>query len=263
MEKNMEINEDVNRKDDAEQDNSLQNEWQAKWPPETHTSEYALKRIESAKSAKVTPSSIDREAHSAVFKGSGKTPYTTTLHSCTCVDFVRNKKPCKHMYRLAIELGLLGEEAANSVTSYTMPSGGLSWTEVADQVEQLPENVQQTFCELIRGMKRDQIVPMKKKKKDEIDKLIEAGIFVTEPSKETPKFYTITIVPDYTPEIYKVYQYFNRKFNPPKDVFMDENGDVYELYKPLANDDRTKRLLEKGFAVNTEEGTFIKGCIPE
>lgn len=32
--------------------------------------------------------------------------YETTLDTCQCVDFSRRKLPCKHMYRLAMELGL-------------------------------------------------------------------------------------------------------------------------------------------------------------
>lgn len=37
---------------------------------------------------------------------SGK-EYRVTLDSCTCPDFTFRRKPCKHMYRLAIECGLL------------------------------------------------------------------------------------------------------------------------------------------------------------
>lgn len=33
--------------------------------------------------------------------------YTVTLDSCTCPDFAYRKKPCKHMIRLAYELGVL------------------------------------------------------------------------------------------------------------------------------------------------------------
>lgn len=40
----------------------------------------------------------------------GKTDtYTTTLDSCTCKDFQFNREPCKHMYHLALVLGLLGD----------------------------------------------------------------------------------------------------------------------------------------------------------
>ena len=62
------------------------------------------KRMESAKKAATTPASIDFENKTAEFKGSGKTPYTTSLESCTCRDFFVRKLPCKHIYRLALEL---------------------------------------------------------------------------------------------------------------------------------------------------------------
>lgn len=39
--------------------------------------------------------------------GSGDNVYTVTLNSCTCEDFLHRHVPCKHMFRLGIELGLL------------------------------------------------------------------------------------------------------------------------------------------------------------
>lgn len=37
----------------------------------------------------------------------GEHTYTTTLDSCTCPDYVNRHIPCKHMFRLAIDLGIL------------------------------------------------------------------------------------------------------------------------------------------------------------
>ena len=45
--------------------------------------------------------SIDRDARTGKIK-----TYDVSLDGCTCVDFSRRHKPCKHMYRLAIELGI-------------------------------------------------------------------------------------------------------------------------------------------------------------
>ena len=232
-----------------------QEKWKSAWPADIHETEDAQKRIKSSKSAKLTPVSVDRDALTGIFKGSGKQPYNVSLESCTCVDFVRNKKPCKHMYRLATELGVMGE-SEDSVQSFK--DRGMMWEEVADVVERLSVDAQMEFTSLIRGMKKFESVPKKKKKKPEIDELINAGLFETDPQKETPKFYVISIVIDYTPEIFKVYQYFNRKFYPPTDLITDDEGDVFEQYKPLANDDRTDRLIKKGFAVKTADGVFIK-----
>lgn len=42
----------------------------------------------------------------SISSGSGRT-YHTSLHSCDCEDFKFRKRPCKHMIRLGISLGLL------------------------------------------------------------------------------------------------------------------------------------------------------------
>ena len=48
----------------------------------------------------------------ATIKGSKNNRYTVTLNSCTCSDFQNRNVICKHMYRLALELGLLVGHAA-------------------------------------------------------------------------------------------------------------------------------------------------------
>lgn len=63
-----------------------------------------LKRQKSGMSAKCTPTEIDYDNKTAIFKGSGKTPYTTTETTCTCRDYFVRKLPCKHIYRLRYEL---------------------------------------------------------------------------------------------------------------------------------------------------------------
>lgn len=74
----------------------------------------AAKRIKSASEAKLTPlpGSLDVVKQSAQFKGSSQ--YTVTLDSCPCGDFRRRKLPCKHMYRLAHELGIFSIDGVNS-----------------------------------------------------------------------------------------------------------------------------------------------------
>ena len=231
--------------------------WNSAWPPDTHETDYAKKRIKSAEAAKMTPVSVDTENWSAVFKGSGKTPYNTTLEKCTCVDFVRNKLPCKHIYRLAMDLGIVG----GRTESYA--SGARhSWTEVADIVETLSDAAQSEFLSLIRGMRNDETKTCRKKKGAPLYELVGSGVLTA--GRETPKYLYVTIPGKYTAEIYRTYQYFNRKFNPPVESGFDFDGtaETYD-FKPLANDDRTERLVEKGFAVRTEGGVFIRGSVPE
>ncbi|MGI6252096.1 MAG: SWIM zinc finger family protein [Aminivibrio sp.] len=50
--------------------------------------------------------SIDKTAGEGKMTGSGRI-YTVTLSSCTCFDFQKRYRPCKHMYRLAMEMGLM------------------------------------------------------------------------------------------------------------------------------------------------------------
>lgn len=65
-----------------------------------------IKRVQSAKSLPADRiSSLDRTSQSAVFRGSDGDLYSVTLSSCDCIDFYRNNLPCKHIYRLAYELG--------------------------------------------------------------------------------------------------------------------------------------------------------------
>jgi len=63
-----------------------------------------IKRQKSAMGAKYKPLQIDYDAKFAVFSGSGKMPYETTENSCTCRDYFVRRLPCKHIYRLRIEL---------------------------------------------------------------------------------------------------------------------------------------------------------------
>lgn len=222
--------------------------WADAWPAKLHKDEHAKKRISSATSLQVTPLSVDNKNFSATFfnKHNKKRNYITTLTSCTCVDFILNERPCKHIYRLAIELGIIHENKE----SYC--DRAFFWEEVADIIESFDEKTQRTFASAIKQNRNYETISVRKKKSKELSLLIEKGIFVLD--EETPKFVIIHLKADFTPEIYRVYQYFNRKFNPPKDL-------IYGDYVPLADDSRTERLLKKGFAYRTDEGVFIKGTV--
>lgn len=72
-----------------------------------HNDPDQLKRQKSSLSPKCKPVEIDYDTKTAVFKGSGKSPYITTPSSCTCRDYFVRRLPCKHIYRLLSELGEL------------------------------------------------------------------------------------------------------------------------------------------------------------
>ena len=50
---------------------------------------------------------VSKPVVSVKMKGSTGKVYTVTLNFCTCIDFQTRKEPCKHMIRLAEEIGLL------------------------------------------------------------------------------------------------------------------------------------------------------------
>ena len=70
--------------------------------PDTHPEQ--IKRMESARKIKAEKMELNRAQRSAIFAGSGKTPYITTESECTCRDFILRKLPCKHIYRLRMAL---------------------------------------------------------------------------------------------------------------------------------------------------------------
>lgn len=66
-----------------------------------------IKRIVSAQKISASKIQLDIDNKSCVISGSSETPYNVTLTSCTCGDFIARRLPCKHIYRLAIDLGIL------------------------------------------------------------------------------------------------------------------------------------------------------------
>lgn len=131
------------------------------WTENLHNDQAQQKRIASARSANTTPSSVDKNFQTAVFPGSGAIPYTTTLDSCTCVDFARRKAPCKHIYRLAIELGLLDLSAKSGINKNNQKQ---MWYDVVSELENLTDKSQFFLMQFLRQEligKTEYIIPAK------------------------------------------------------------------------------------------------------
>lgn len=107
------------------------------------------KRLASAQQSKTTPTSIDREHETGVFYGSGKDPYQTTLASCTCNDFVRRKKPCKHVFRLAMELGIIDTAYKTGRSTGERNEAQISFADSIELVEQLSDAAQNEIKEML------------------------------------------------------------------------------------------------------------------
>lgn len=72
----------------------------------------ACKRLERARDMKPgAVISLDPSARSALIQGSGGVVYSVSIDRCECVDFERRQLPCKHIYRLALDLGCEFPEA--------------------------------------------------------------------------------------------------------------------------------------------------------
>lgn len=79
------------------------------WPSDIHSDFEQVKRIETGRKLKKKIVSFDSEAQRLVVSGSAAEPYQCDLQSCTCADFAIRHLPCKHIYCLADELGLLDD----------------------------------------------------------------------------------------------------------------------------------------------------------
>lgn len=122
--------------------------WNAKWNSDIHNTDHANKRIQSAKSAKLTPIKIDLEDCFGYFRGTSGN-YETWLDTCNCGDFKRFRLPCKHIYRLAIELGILNEIAESNVNMIPQPKEmRINLSDTIDVVETLSEDAQRTLLEI-------------------------------------------------------------------------------------------------------------------
>lgn len=125
--------------------------WNKTWDAKIHLTEHAVQRIKSAKSAKLTPIKIDNESLYGYFRGLHG-HYETWLDDCSCADFKRYRLPCKHIYRLAIELQILNEKVAtNSSMIPQLKKEKVSLSKTIDIIEMLSENAQRQLCDIARN----------------------------------------------------------------------------------------------------------------
>lgn len=73
------------------------------WRGIEHSADEQMKRQQ--RSTETNPLFIDKNAGKGLFKGTHGERYRVSLLHCECYDFRRHRRPCKHMYRLAAELG--------------------------------------------------------------------------------------------------------------------------------------------------------------
>lgn len=108
------------------------------WHTDVHNKPDQQKRMMSATKSETTPAYINPENQTAEFPGK-KYIYHTTLNSCDCFDFGSRQLPCKHIYRLAMELGLIESDFSSGVNKNEQ----FTWQEAVKILETLPFEVQE------------------------------------------------------------------------------------------------------------------------
>lgn len=93
----------------------------ARWPEGLHTQPDQVRRQIKARNARGAPIELSSISKLGVFKSSDFEGYNylTSLEGCQCPDYLKRGLPCKHMYRLAYELGLV--ELADSAPATDAP----------------------------------------------------------------------------------------------------------------------------------------------
>ena len=149
------------------------------WPSKIHAEPDQKKRQKSALDKKLTPLSVDFNEESAVFKGTSKNQYFTTLAGCSCVDYGMRKKPCKHMYRLAMELGVFPGLENVEVRDMT---NLLSIDEVLNIISERPEEDQVRFGYICLACGKDNRDGPVEAEGELIDWLVSKGLLCRDPS---------------------------------------------------------------------------------
>lgn len=112
-----------------------------------HDDEDQKKRIDSSSSSKCLPRSIDINAGAAEFIGSKGRNYYTSLDACQCRDFFVRQKPCKHMYRLAVELGLMNIDGVKKVTETNVYR--MTPEEIKREIDKLSDSAREILLEFL------------------------------------------------------------------------------------------------------------------
>lgn len=151
--------------------NELWNQWS-----DCHSSPDQEKRIASAKKSACTPVFLDQTSCTGTFKGSSGT-HTTALDRCSCVDFNRRRLPCKHMYRLAMELSIFHSDFKSDTSAIIEPGQRRETiSETVKRIETLSNDDQRLLLQAIRDSSGNNSSACYKSS-SEIHTLIDAGLF--------------------------------------------------------------------------------------
>lgn len=219
-----------------------------KWDSSLLNDDYAKKRLISAKSKKLTPVFVNRDDCFACFQGShGR--YETFLDSCPCGDFRRSKRPCKHIFRLALELGVLaGQYEADNSAIPPVVTEQLPLSDALDIVERLGDGAQRIILDIARSTTSNK--PEKRVKiSPALEEVVVSG--VVEITSSSPKSVVVRFSDKFNRS--KIHKYLHRKYDSVDFLTDDENMKYVQiplLETILPDDDVTAELKKRGYGEN-------------
>ena len=96
----------------ANQRGISKDEWKSikkwyKWDESIHYSKAQKERLSRAVNDGIIVRDINQKKGYGIVIGTTGEYYYVCLDHCSCPDFKKRQRPCKHMYRLALELGII------------------------------------------------------------------------------------------------------------------------------------------------------------
>ena len=224
--------------------------------------EFDSRRMAAAKSKTLTPVRVDNESLVGYFQGR-RGRYKTTLKSCQCGDFLHTGATCKHILRLAMELGVLEREFETDAMYIPIPkSDACSLSSAVDYVEKLSDEAQILLKDIFFELS-DNVPICKVMRSDALEEIAAQKIVKIMPPEGRERRHRVSCS-GWCPKG-KVQKYLSRKFGL-REVFCEESGGfeyVSALETKLPDDEVTKELIARGYYTPCEQVDVRKEIKPE
>lgn len=164
-------------------------------------------KLEKAMHADLTPLEFDPEEGYAEFS-SKHAHYQTTLSACVCGEHpCGGGFPCKHMYRLAMMMGLLPGNYKNDPYKIKYPRNGISLPEAIARLETVSPAAQRYLYRHIQSLRGYEALPIETAPTPLQEELEQAQLLVR---IDDPNEYRLH--PDLDRASWKLYRYLCQKY---------------------------------------------------